>query len=387
MGMVVSAVEVRTFDHAFDAFLQSYGRKYEKGSAEYTRRFAFFKQRMSKAQQHNANPNRLWTAGVGPLTDASPEEVASVKGWFGSASSTKGHGSPKHLRSGMFLNQEESLPQEWLNWTKLEAVQNPPDQGACGSCWAVATAAVLTAHAEIHSSRQRSFSKQELVDCVPNPRNCGGSGGCEGATVELAMAYTLSKGLGTEKDVPYTGKDEECKTDGSLLQLANVDGVDTSVGLHKDENSIAAKNFGMIGWERLPENKYKPLMRALVAHGPVGVSVSADSWDLYISGVFNSCSKDAIIDHAVTLVAYGKDASSGNKYWTIMNSWGKNWGEHGLIRLLRSEDEETKQCGTDDQPEVGTGCDGGPSAVKVCGMCGILYDNVVPHFRSHIGKP
>ena len=30
---------------------------------------------------------------------------------------------------------------------------------------------------------------QELVDCVPNPKSCGGTGGCSGATVELAMSY------------------------------------------------------------------------------------------------------------------------------------------------------------------------------------------------------
>lgn len=30
---------------------------------------------------------------------------------------------------------------------------------------------------------------QELIDCVPNPNACGGTGGCSGATVELAMNY------------------------------------------------------------------------------------------------------------------------------------------------------------------------------------------------------
>ena len=27
------------------------------------------------------------------------------------------------------------------------------------------------------------------MDCVPNPKSCGGTGGCSGATVELAMSY------------------------------------------------------------------------------------------------------------------------------------------------------------------------------------------------------
>ena len=36
-------------------------------------------------------------------------------------------------------------------------------EGGCGSCWAVTSAVVLTAHAEIHQSKQRSFSVQESL--------------------------------------------------------------------------------------------------------------------------------------------------------------------------------------------------------------------------------
>ena len=53
------------------------------------------------------------------------------------------------------------------------------------------------------------------------------------------------------------------------------------------------------------------------------------------------------------------------------------FGENGKIRLLR-QDAEEDYCGTDNQPELGTACEGGPASVRVCGQCGILYDNVVP---------
>eukprot|EP00439_Symbiodinium_sp_Y106_P050082 s5155_g6.t1 len=98
------------------------------------------------------------------------------------------------------------------------------------------------------------------------------------------------------------------------------------------------------------------------------------------NGIFDYCDKNAIIDHAVVLVGYGRDQQLGKKYWTILNSWGHGFGEKGMIRLLRDDKEEENWCGVDNQPELGTGCDGGPSAVRVCGMCGILYDTVVPHF-------
>ena len=42
---------------------------------------------------------------------------------------------------------------------------------------------------EIYHNITELVSAQELVDCVGNPHHCGGSGGCNGATTELAMAY------------------------------------------------------------------------------------------------------------------------------------------------------------------------------------------------------
>jgi len=137
--------------------------------------------------------------------------------------------------------------------------------------------------------------------------------------------------------------------------------------------------YGMKAWERLPENAYEPLLQALFERGPVAVSVGAGPWNSYVSGIFDNCSKDAVVDHAVTLIGYGEDAALGHKFWLVQNSWGSDWGEGGRIRLLRRDDEQ-EQCGTDRQPEMGTGCAGGPTDVKVCGMCGILYDSVVPHF-------
>ena len=46
-----------------------------------------------------------------------------------------------------------------------------------------------------------------------------------------------------------------------------------------------------------------------------------------MEGVFDGCKKNAVIDHAVVLIAYGKDTSTGKKFWTIQNSWGDYFGE------------------------------------------------------------
>jgi len=81
-----------------------------------------------------------------------------------------------------------------------------------------------------------------------------------------------------------------------------------------------------------------------------------------------------IINHGVQLVGYGTEA--GRDYWIVRNSWGGSWGERGYIRMIRQFAGDKKQyCAIDNRPADGSGCDGGPPTVEVCGECGIWYDN------------
>ena len=40
-------------------------------------------------------------------------------------------------------------------------------------------------------------------------------------------------------------------------------------------------------------------------------------------------------DHAVLMVAAGTDDDLKVDYYTIKNSWGAKWGEHGYVRIAR----------------------------------------------------
>lgn len=378
-GLIVHPVE-SDYTHLFDVFVSKYRRSYVKGSTEYQKRMDIFSERLKKAELLNSQPGRAWTAGTSPFADYTEEELKSLKGWKGMASPN----AKKNLRRSKVSLLQTELPEDFSRWKDLQSVKAIANQGACGSCWAVTSATVLNSHREIHQNATERLSPQELVDCVPNPKHCGGGGGCSGATVELAMAYTMQFGLASDKSHPYQGYDEECsrkdvKGSKSLLEFGDSDDLSIS-GVRKASNHDRGfHSLKMHGWEKLPENRYHPLMEALVTKGPVAVSVGAEGWEMYLNGIYGDCAKDVVIDHAVTLIAYGKDKELKQKYWTIMNSWGENFGEKGTMRLLRQDSEE-EHCGTDHQPQVGTGCDGGPASVQVCGMCGILYDNVYPIF-------
>lgn len=328
-------------------------------------------------QVQNANGNSRWTAGVNKFADYSPQELAQLRGWRGGAAPAAGAYSLAQVTS-------EELPSD-VAWTNLTTTRRIRNQGPCGSCWAIASALVMEAHYEIHNGEARSFSTQQLLSCVQNQQHCGGKGGCSGATVELALDYMSRHSMSLDEEVPYTAADQMCGQPQMELAQEPVQDAELMVrlvmpGVHQVQQPHLTRGF--VGWERLPENRYEPLRRAVALRGPVAISVAASDWALYLSGIFDTCSRDAVIDHAVTLVGYGEQGK-GDKYWLIQNSWGRDWGEEGRIRLLRSDDDDAR-CGVDRQPQLGTGCDAGPSEVAVCGMCGLLYDSVVPHFDRNL---
>jgi len=385
-----SNVRVVAESPAFANFIQEHGRTYRRGSREYEARQALFDARVAQLERHNSRPSRLWTAGINHLTDRTDEELAQLRGWRGVAAPRHGRtflDFSHYHKSAMFLSVSTRIYSETVSWTHLNSTNIIVDQGACGSCWAIASATVLAAHSEIYKGdAPRSFSAQQLVSCVSNPYSCGGKGGCDGATVELALDHVMRYGLSDENAIPYEAKTSTCTLPASMQFLGMTSPKQsiaelTTPGQHVADASMAGTLFGMRGWTRLPENKYEPLMRAISDRGPVAISVAALTWSSYRSGIFDNCVKDAVVDHAVTLIGFGYDHSIVQKYWHIQNSWGSGWGEGGTIRLLRRESDEAEYCGIDRQPEVGTGCMGGPPEVQVCGMCGILYDSVVPHFE------
>jgi len=375
---------------SFTSFIQQYGRTYRSDTKEYKLRQNLYEKRLKEVHQQSSQPDRLWNAVVNRLTDRTEGELSQLRGLRLIQPSGKAPGVGGTHRSGQSLSQVRTVTiEEEKSWAHLDAVQQHVDQGGCGSCWAFATAMMLQANAEIHGL-SRTFSPQELVDCVPNPNSCGGEGGCEGATVELAMNWVMANSLETESTTPYNAVDGSCKK-SSLLGNDAYDNQTLAqmiaVGFHPANNQSLFTGFEKLaGWHRLEENKYDPLITAVATKGPVAVSVGANQWSWYGGGVFDGCT-DFSINHAVVLIGYGNHnhtTKGKTGYWLIKNSWGNDWGENGKIRLLREEGVkgDNAHCGTDHVPKEGTGCDDAPDTVPVCGMCGILYDNVVPHFSQ-----
>jgi len=287
---------------------------------------------------------------VNQLTDLTEQEFGRLLG-YKTSNSKQPNRTPTPVST---INLPAQLPDS-VDWRTKGIISAVKDQGMCGSCWTFGSAESVESYWALATNQLAVLSEQQILDCTPNTNDCGGTGGCGGGTPELAYEQIIKNGgLSSEWTYPYVSYPginfNTCKPITSFAQIQS--------------------------YTVLPSNQYQPVMNALATVGPLAVNVDASSWSNYESGVFDGCNQThPDIDHVVQLVGYGTDSQFGS-FWLVRNSWSPAWGESGYIRLRRHE--TNSPCGTDLNPQDGTGCNGGPSQVTVCGTCAILYDVSYP---------
>ena len=335
-------------------------------AAERAMREQLYAAKLRSLEAHNASPwGAHYTQGVNKFSDWTDAERAALfglnKGMLQARRGAQAAADAADAGSYEAANEEAAraaesealgkFPAAW-DWAKKGALTRPRDQGTCGSCWAFAGTEAIESALFLSTGKLAKLSPQAFNDCTPNPKQCGGTGGCEGATFDLLYEYAsnLTAGGGgmggavLDAAYPYTGKDGACR--------------DKSVATHAT----------VAGWTDVASNNVTALMAAVLKQ-PVAVGVAAMNWGDYMGGVYPHELCDGDIDHAVLLVGWGVDPGLG-AYWKIKNSWGVGWGEDGYIRLQR---RKAGYCTIDSQPGDGLGCKGGPAKVQVCGACAILY--------------
>lgn len=330
--------------YSFSTYLTDFNKEY--GTAELAQREALFELAKKQVIEHNSNPAHSWKMGINKFSDMTAREFKAFKGKAGGQVGPMSEPPASFFKN---LKNVSDLPAS-VDWRDHGVVTPTKNQGGCGSCWAFSATEVLESHVAVQTGKLLVLSPQELVSCAPNPDECGGTGGCSGATQWVGFNYTEhAGGLSLESSYPYQGITGTCS---------------------KSKIKPAAGNKGYV---RLPVNDYTSLMNAVATLGPIAISVDA-SWGSYAGGVFNGVC-GSTIDHAVVLVGYG--TQSGLDYYLVRNSWGSSWGEDGYIKIHRKDSDSTN-CATDTNPASGTACKPYPKTMEVCGLCGILSDSSYP---------
>jgi len=261
----------------------------------------------------------------------------------------------KEQYSGPFYEYSQSAVPDSVDWREKGIVTAVKDQGRCGSCWTFGTAETIESYYALKYGVQKimDLSEQQILDCTPNPNDCGGTGGCGGGTAQLAMDRIIAMGgITTEWTYPYIsyyGEAEKCKFASNITS-----------------NPFAE----LVSWTHLPTNNQDAVISALATMGPLIINVDANGWAHYETGIYDGCNQTyPDINHVVELVGYAPD------YWIIRNSWNTGWGEMGYIRVRKTP---VASCGTDLNPQDGDICNNGPKTVQVCGACGVVYDSTYP---------
>ena len=116
-------------------------------------------------------------------------------------------------------------------------------------------------------------------------------------------------GIALEKDYPYVGDHRQpCKNIKKHPMTKDI-----------DYTFVASEN---------PSE-----MIHYIHYNPLCVAVDANSFEFifYKEGIFDLDIKNVQLSHAVLLTGY--DMTSKIPYWKMKNSWSKEWGENGYMRI------------------------------------------------------
>lgn len=231
--------------------------------------------------------------GINQFSDMSTEEFSQLYGKGGLKRSNEGK-KKSLLKQKLMDNDEQQveLP-EFVDWHKEGKMTEPQDQGGCGSCWAFTTAATMESGFAIkRNSTPERLSVQYLIDCDTVNFGCGGGWMLD------AYEFTKKNGIVKESDYnkKYLARKEACKDPS---EVKNEDRIHNSGDGEEDSITV----------QRLKE---------LVSKSPVGLAMHSNPKCLmgYHSGVVREedchCSdeKTATVNHAVTLVGYGKNTQN-----------------------------------------------------------------------------
>ncbi|XP_027338756.1 ervatamin-B-like [Abrus precatorius] len=285
-------------------WMSQYARSYAD-DAEKEKRFKIFMENLEYIEKFNNAGNYSYKLGLNQFSDLTEEEfIASHTGF--KINSRK----PYSSSSAPLLNLRD-VP-ESLDWREKGAVTQIKDQGQCGCCWAFSAVAAIEGINQINTNQLISLSEQQLLDCDTN------NNGCNGGLMDTAFKYIIqNQGIASGSDYPYQ----------------------EAAGTCQNEMKAAAKISDFVD---VAQNDEQQLLQA-VANQPVSVGIAVnDNFRQYRGGLFEGpCGTD--LTHAVTVIGYGSE--DGKDYWLIKNSWGKQWGDGGFMKLQRGGGDPQGLCG------------------------------------------
>jgi len=302
----------------------------------------------------NNQKGNTWKAKVHPrFANMNNEQIKKLLG------ARKRHENP---RSHLFKIQPKSngksndIPTNFdarTQWPDCaDVIGTIPDQSACGSCWAVSSASVMSDRVCIGTQGKvkTPISANDLISCC---YICGD--GCEGGYpdetfynwasdgVVTGSGYTLDEGCS-----PYPFPVCEHHTTKTKYPACQKDLYDTPKCKTKCQTSYKThsyqddKTFGQSAVYFSLDNE--GVQQEILSNGPVVFTFEVyEDFVTYSSGVYEHKKGKFLGGHAVRCIGWGEE--NGTPYWLIANSWNEDWGDNGYFKIIRGKDN----CGIEEE--------------------------------------
>ncbi len=288
---------------------------------------------------------------------------------------------------------------KYKGWTVPDGtkyLEDPPNQGGCGACWAINSAAVLSDRYAIWENGQNPhLSGTFLISC--NTRE--NTGLCRGGTTGEAGQWFEKQGVPKFEcwDYSWCNNDPGCRGGtsdqsklNSLVPPCQLGTCMHSCSPTQSGATVQCQHSGTPTFFRAVHNSTEALgnpeaIKAEVFHrGPVVATYrvfgdflagtlpskmlpQADGWkktggiyvhlptkDLYgygsiaCAGIQKSAFQCYIGNHAVSIIGWGKKSGIPNfldekgepltlEYWIVRNSWGEKWNGDGYFHIAISD--------------------------------------------------
>lgn len=238
------------------------------------------------------------------------------------------------------------LPKEFdarTQWPNCPSISEIRDQGACGSCWAVAAVEAISDRICIASNgaQKPHLSAEDLNDCCGD--KCGH--GCNGGYPEVAWKYWAETGIvtggnfnSTDGCMPYSVPLCDHHVVGHYPACIKVQPTPACVPQCRAGYNVAYESDRQKGKtsyrvDKDPQN----IMAEIMKNGPVeaGYTIYSDFYS-YKSGVYQHVTGDDHGGHAVKIMGWGEE--NGTPYWLVANSWNEDWGLKGVFKMIRGTD-------------------------------------------------
>uniref|UniRef100_A0AC35GPF9 Peptidase C1A papain C-terminal domain-containing protein n=1 Tax=Panagrolaimus sp. PS1159 TaxID=55785 RepID=A0AC35GPF9_9BILA len=246
-----------------------------------------------------------------------------------------------------------------------------PNQGGCGSCFAVSAIGVASDRACIQSNGTfRSWlSVEDVLGCCPVCGNCyggdplkalvywakegivtGGRDGCRPYSIGIECGTPCSPATYPDaeyrrtcikrcQNIYYKNKYEDDKYFGSIAytMFPRRMSVDNS-GKERIEIPSIIKHFNDSSTSPLTLDQIRMIIKKEIQlFGPTTLAFPVTEEFLhYESGIFHvypeeSFEKRIIYWHVVRIIGWGEDKKG--HYWTAINSFGSQWGDNGIFHI------------------------------------------------------